>query len=202
MAVQERDPLRHPHPEERPDEPPWEGCTERAGEVFAALARGQRRHLRQKRVVYGHAVCVVAACEAEEPWILVTNARPRQALPLYGARWCVETMFGAFKSRRFDLEATHLKEPERIEKLVAALALALVWAIRVGTWRAQQKALRVKKHGRKAVALFRSATASTSSKSTCSTGTGGRSSLPSNFCRVLRYKPKIRTGVLKCLYYC
>lgn len=131
------------------------GRIERAGDVFAELAEGRRRHLREKRVVYGVPVYVVAAREGKEPWILVTNERPRQALQLYGVRWSVETLFGAFKSRGFDLEATHLRDPERMEKLVGVLALALVWAMKVGLWRAEQKAIAIKKHGRRAIALFR-----------------------------------------------
>lgn len=131
------------------------GRIDRAGDVFGALAEGGRRRLRDRRVIYGVPVYVVAAREGLEPWILVTNHRPRQALALYGARWSVETMFGAFKSRGFDLEATHLRDPERIEKLVGVLALALVWALKVGLWRARQQAIRIKKHGRKAVSLFR-----------------------------------------------
>ncbi|RMH40313.1 MAG: hypothetical protein D6694_10125, partial [Gammaproteobacteria bacterium] len=52
------------------------GVTVRAGDEFSALALYGRRRLREKRVIYGHAVYVVAAREADEPWIVVTNERP------------------------------------------------------------------------------------------------------------------------------
>lgn len=129
--------------------------TYRADEGFAHLAEGQERRLRDRHLVYGTLVYVVAARQGQEPWILVTNARPAEALALYRQRWSVETMFGALKSRGFDLEATHLTESDRLEKLFGVLALALVWALRVGLWRAEQVAITVKKHGRKAKALFR-----------------------------------------------
>jgi transposase len=129
--------------------------TRRAGEVFAALAEGEEQRLRDRHLVYDTHVYVVAARQGEDPWILVTNARPAQARALYRKRWAVETMFGAMKSRGFDLEATHLRQGDRIEKLIGVLALALVWALRVGLWRVEQVALVVKKHGRRAKSLFR-----------------------------------------------
>lgn len=132
-----------------------QGTTCRAGDVFAELAQGRRRRLREKRVIYGHAVYVVAAREGEEPWIVVTNARPKQALALYAQRWAIETTFAAFKSRGFDLEATHLRESERLEKLIGVLSVALVWAVRVGQWRKRLRPIRIKKHGRRAVSVFR-----------------------------------------------
>ena len=129
--------------------------TRRAGEVFAELAEGEEQRLRDRHLVYGTHLYVVAVREGAEPWILVTNARPAQARALYRSRWSVETMFGAFKSRGFDLEATHLAASDRLEKLFGVLALAMVWALRVGLWRAEQKAIVIKKHGRRAKSLFR-----------------------------------------------
>lgn len=129
--------------------------TKRADEVFAGLLQGATERLRDRHLVYGTLVYVLAAKQGKQPWILVTNARPAQALSLYGKRWGIETMFGAFKSRGFDLEATHLSASDRLEKLFGVLALALVWALKVGLWRARQAAIVVKKHGRRARSLFR-----------------------------------------------
>jgi len=36
-------------------------------------------------------------------------------------------LFGALKSRGFNLEDTHLKEPERLTRLLALLAIAFTW---------------------------------------------------------------------------
>jgi hypothetical protein len=126
-----------------------------AGEVFSRLAVGARWLLAEPWVVYGHRLHVVAAREGKEPWILVTNARPEEALRLYGQRWSIETTFGALKRRGFDLETTHLRHSERLERLVGVLALALLWAVKVGLWRHRRQAIRVKKHRRRAVSLFR-----------------------------------------------
>ena len=88
----------------------------------------------------------------------VIVAAPRvagDALSDYGRRWEIETLFGCLKSRGFRLEETHVTAPERLEKLVALLALAFCWAVVIGEWLAEQKSLAVKKHGRKCKSLFR-----------------------------------------------
>lgn len=131
------------------------GHTRRVDETFASLPLGGRRRLRGKRKVYGNWVHVVAAREGEDPWVLITNDRPSEALVLYGHRWSIETTFGAFKRRGFDLESTHLRSSERIERLMGVLSLALLWCVKVGRWRARRSAIKVKSHGRRAVSLFR-----------------------------------------------
>ncbi len=67
----------------------------------------------------------------------------------------IETLFKALKSQGFDLEATHMIAPERIEKLMAFLAIALCWAHRIGEWRHQQKPIPIKTHQRPAKSVFR-----------------------------------------------
>ena len=64
-------------------------------------------------------------------------------------------MFGILKSRGFRFEETHLTDGERINKLLALLALATVWAFKVGEWLHQQEPLKIKKHGRLAKSIFR-----------------------------------------------
>ena len=73
----------------------------------------------------------------------------------YKKRWGIETLFGALKSRGFNLEDTHLKEPERISRLLALLALAFTWAFVVGQWQAAVKELKLKKHGYPPKSIFR-----------------------------------------------
>lgn len=64
----------------------------------------------------------------------------------YARRWMVETLFGALKSRGFNLEDTRLQDPERISRLLALLAIAFTWAFVVGQWQAAVKELKLKKH--------------------------------------------------------
>lgn len=53
------------------------------------------------------------------------------------------------------MEQTRLRDPERLSKLLALLTIAFGWCYRVGEWRAQQKPIRILKHERQAVSLFR-----------------------------------------------
>jgi hypothetical protein len=67
----------------------------------------------------------------------------------------IETLFGALKSRGFNLEETRLQEPERLSRLLALLALAFTWTFVVGEWQAVINALKLKKHGYPPQSIFR-----------------------------------------------
>jgi hypothetical protein len=75
----------------------------------------------------------------------------------YRLRWGIESLFGGLKSRGFDLESTHLRHSERLERLLALLALAFGWAHRTGLWVAEHvRAPRlIAKYGRRVKSLFR-----------------------------------------------
>ena len=73
----------------------------------------------------------------------------------YARRWEIETLFGCLKTRGFRLEETHFIDSERLQKLIALLAIAFCWAHIVGNWLASQTKLEIKKHGRKAKSIFR-----------------------------------------------
>jgi len=61
----------------------------------------------------------------------------------------------ALKKRGFELGTTHLTDIKRIEKLVTILAIALSWAHLVGKWLAEQRPLKINKHGYHAKSIFR-----------------------------------------------
>jgi hypothetical protein len=73
----------------------------------------------------------------------------------YSKRWGIETLFGALKSRGFNLEDTRLQDPERVSRLLALLAIAFTWAFIVGQWQAAVKELKLKKHGYPPKSVFR-----------------------------------------------
>ena len=73
----------------------------------------------------------------------------------YRRRWQIETLFGCLKSRGFDLEQTHLRDSERLEKLLGLLALAVCWSWLAGEKIRQTKPITVKKHGRRSKSIFR-----------------------------------------------
>ncbi|MEO1095705.1 MAG: IS4 family transposase, partial [Cyanobacteria bacterium J06638_28] len=124
--------------------------------VFANLKVGEQRCLSGKRWVWGCRVDIVATrLEDGERLILATGHRPPTALADYRLRWGIETLFAALKTRGFNLESTHFCHAERLNKLIALLALAFCWAMLTGRWQHQQHPIPLKAHGRRAKSLFR-----------------------------------------------
>jgi hypothetical protein len=129
--------------------------------LFSDLKVGQRRLLRKPRRVYGNRLWLSGLRLEDDAHgvpcflIVVTNRRGRQALATYRLRWGIEVLFAALKSRGFDFEATHVSDPERLEKYVGLLAIAFAWAHRVGQWLNEATPLKLKRHGRKEKSLFR-----------------------------------------------
>jgi hypothetical protein len=73
-----------------------------------------------------------------QPWIIAMSATPGYLKTLeYGGRWGIEPMFSDFKSRGFGVADTHIHHPERLGRLVLAMALALHWAVPTGLWDAR-----------------------------------------------------------------
>ncbi len=87
--------------------------------------------------------------------IVASSAESDEILRDYALRWKIESLFGCLKSRGFCLEATHVTEKERLEKLLALLTVAFCWAYIAGEWLARTNPIKIKKHGRLAKSLFR-----------------------------------------------
>jgi len=88
--------------------------------------------------------------------IVVSFNKPEEALEYYAKRWQIETLFKALKSSGFNLEDTHVTHPERIEKLIMLVMIAFVWCYKIGDYIDEQiKTIKIKKHGRRAISVFR-----------------------------------------------
>jgi Transposase DDE domain len=106
--------------------------------------------------VMGIRVFIVGTLTSDGDWLLiVTTKRPSQVLRIYAQRWNIETLFGAFKTRGFNLEDTHITDVKRSERLFALLVLTLVWAVRVGEFVSSLRPSEIKKHGYAQWSLFR-----------------------------------------------
>jgi hypothetical protein len=63
----------------------------------------------------------------EEPWYLISNAEPSLDLVWsYAQRFCCEQLFRDQKSGVFQLESSGLREPERIDRLLLVVAIAVL----------------------------------------------------------------------------
>ena len=88
--------------------------------------------------------------------ILISFNKPEDSKEYYKQRWQIEMTFKAMKSSGFDIEKTHLQDIERIRKLILLVMIAFVWCYKTGIYLHQNcKAICIKKHGRKAISIFK-----------------------------------------------
>ena len=88
--------------------------------------------------------------------ILISFNRPEEGISQYKRRWQIETAFRAMKSSGFNIEDTHLRDMERISRLVAMVCIAMVWAYLVGDHKDMNiKPIRILKHGRRAKSIVK-----------------------------------------------
>jgi hypothetical protein len=128
-----------------------------AWQLFTGLKKGESRVLREKRKVFGLKFNLAGMrCDDGDFLIIATTESADDALEVYGYRWEIETLFGCLKTRGFNLEDTHITRLDRLGKLMAVLAVAFCWAHKIGEWQNEVKPIKIKKHGRKAMSLFRS----------------------------------------------
>lgn len=92
----------------------------------------------------------------DDPITILTNTFARQAVKQYKKRWAIEVFFQSIKKRGFRLEDTHLKDDERLRKLLAMVSLAFALCLKIGIWVDENRQqIKVKNHGYKANSFFR-----------------------------------------------
>jgi hypothetical protein len=70
-----------------------------------------------------------------EPWIIAMSEKPTYLATLeYSGRWGIEPMFSDFKSRGFGVEDTQIRYPDRLDRLLLVMSLALYQAVSTGLW--------------------------------------------------------------------
>lgn len=111
------------------------------GDVFAlsemALVPGDCIDIPDVRIThYNYGPVMVLAWWRKgykEPMYLVTNMEcGTEACQWYRRRFRIETCFSDQKSRGFNLQKSHLSDPERIQRFLLAICLAYTWDIYLG----------------------------------------------------------------------
>ena len=88
--------------------------------------------------------------------VIISYNQPKDSVETYRRRWQIETMFKAMKSAGFNMEDTHLTDPERVSKLLMMVMIAFVWCYNIGELVHRKiKPLRILKHGRKEKSIIR-----------------------------------------------
>ena len=71
----------------------------------------------------------------DKPWILVSDyTDTMNIISIYRKRMWIEEMYGDMKGHGFDLESTHLRDTQRIERLMLGVCIAFVWLLTLGSW--------------------------------------------------------------------
>ena len=124
--------------------------------LFYGLKPEEKRIIEGKRKVMGCEVYLSGLRLSDgELLIVAADTVLDDAIKIYGLRWEIETLFGCLKGRGFNFEDTHVTHQDRIKKIMALLSIAFCWAHKTGEWQHEIKPIKIKKHGRPAVSLFR-----------------------------------------------
>src|SRR5215813_8684276 len=111
-------------------------------ELLPLVLPGERRFwshvaFTQKHAVAGLNLAVYWAPTAAEPWYLITTEPTcKLACQSYARRFRIEEMFKDFKNTGcgFGLELTGVRQPERLDRLLLALALVYTWLLLWGAY--------------------------------------------------------------------
>ena len=106
-------------------------------------------------MIWGIMLYISASRSKGELMILASNYKFENPQAIYKRRWEIEVMFQCLKSRGFNLEATHITDTCKIDRLIFMLGIAFCWMYKIGEIKDHVKPLVIKKHGRKAKSLFR-----------------------------------------------
>jgi len=88
--------------------------------------------------------------------IIVSFNKPESGVVSYKKRWQIETLFKALKSSGFNIEATHVTDLERLERLFLLAMIAFTWCYRIGDFIDENyKKIPIKTHGRRSVSVFK-----------------------------------------------
>jgi hypothetical protein len=109
----------------------------KAKKLFNDLTLKTKKEFHMDVEVFGQKVFLAGSrSERGELMIVATNQKPKTAIAIYLRRWEIESLFQGLKGRGFRFEETHITQLDRIAKLTAVLAIAFVWAHKVGEWKA------------------------------------------------------------------
>ncbi len=92
----------------------------------------------------------------EDYLIVLTNGYSYEAIRNYKKRWSIEVMFQDFKGQGFNLEATHIKDNDKLKKLFYLVSIAYAFCVHVGMhYEKNVKKIPLKNHKYRAKSIFR-----------------------------------------------
>ncbi|MCP4354601.1 MAG: IS4 family transposase, partial [Proteobacteria bacterium] len=90
-----------------------------------------------------------------DPVLIITNCDAGSSVKVYLKRWNIETLFGFLKTKGFNFEDTHVTKLERVSNILFLLSFAFAWCTKIGEYRHNIEPIKIKKHKRKEISVFR-----------------------------------------------
>lgn len=109
-----------------------------------------------KKIIYTEEVYLSGMKTLKNDYMIIASSdNPEEAQQVYKQRWTIENLFGNMKTKGFDIESTHMKDDDKLKKLIALITIALLWCYLIGLWIESSIEIRIKNHGRKEKSTFR-----------------------------------------------
>lgn len=109
-----------------------------------------------KKIVYNEELYLSGMKTVNNDFVIIASSNnPEEAQKIYKQRWTIENLFAKMKTKGFNLESTHMKDDEKLKKLIALITIALLWCYLIGVWIESSIKIRVKNNGRKEKSTFR-----------------------------------------------
>jgi hypothetical protein len=115
----------------------WEDMQFNLDLLGSSIKRGMLVELKEAqftRNAYGPVMvlCCWAKDEAEPLYLVSNLSVAEEAIKYYQKRFRIETFFSDQKSRGFNIQKSHLEDPQRLSRLLIALCLAYIWLVYLG----------------------------------------------------------------------
>jgi hypothetical protein len=116
----------------------WEGLTFNLDLLGSSIKPGMLVELKEvqfTRDAYGPVMvlCCWAKDEAEPLYLVSNLSVAEEAITYYTKRFRIETFFSDQKSRGFNIQKSHLEDPQRLSRLLIASCLAYIWIVYLGS---------------------------------------------------------------------
>jgi hypothetical protein len=116
----------------------WDGLKFNLDVLGSSIKRGMLVELKEvqfTRDAYGPVMVLCCWAKSEvEPLYLVSNMSvAEEAIRYYQKRFRIETFFSDQKSRGFNIQKSHLEDPQRLSRLLIATCLAYIWIVYLGS---------------------------------------------------------------------
>tara|TARA_B100002019_G_C21202684_1_gene564892 strand:+ start:479 stop:1264 length:786 start_codon:yes stop_codon:yes gene_type:complete len=125
----------------------------KANQLLYSLPKGHYVKLGLRRLnktsKYSYYLSAYRCPKTTELLVVVHSPDIKTPCGFYKYRWQIETMFKAFKSSGFNIEATRVINYDRLETLLSVMAIAFVISYEVGDSEEKKNPPKLKKHGYK-----------------------------------------------------